>query len=161
MASFWKTNVLKEPEYEGSSRDANELLKYLRRTNRLNYQLEDLENVCTFLGRSPRTSSWCVTWSDRGLKAYPHSASFHLVLAGVAMHNPMFFLRPERILDHLHEALRLAEASSRPEERRLLPAIKQMLSVLHEISSRIPAFPFGSPFGGASPSGKTGSMQGS
>ena len=66
---------MKETEYEGSSRDADELLKYLRRTSRLNYQLEDLENVCTFLAQFPKDAKLVRNLADRGLKSYPHSAT--------------------------------------------------------------------------------------
>ena len=129
MASFLTAFLALDIDYDGRDHDATELLKYLRRTTRLNYRLEDLENVCEFLGHFPKESGLTRKLVERGLKANPESAILHLVAAGVELSSPAAFWRHPAIRNHLQEALRLAEASTRRREMLMVPKIKQMLSV--------------------------------
>jgi hypothetical protein len=158
MASFLTEFLVLEIDYDGRDHDATEVLKYLRRTTRLNYRLEDLESVCEFLGHFPKESGLTRKLVQRGLKANPESAILHLVAAGVEMSNPAAFWRHD-IRHHLQEALRLAEASTRHREMRMVPKIKQMLSVCNELHARMAGLPFAAPGGMPVPNGKPGSFK--
>ena len=157
MASFLTSFLALEIDYAGRDRDATELLKYVRRTSRLNYRLEDLENVCEFLGYFPQESELTRKLVDRGLKTNPESAILHIVKAGVALSSPIAICDQD-VRHHLQEALRLAEASTRRREILLVPKIKEMLSVHSELNSRIAGFPFGPPGSFPVPGGKPGSL---
>ena len=158
MASFLNAYIARGIDYHGRDHDANELLKYLRRTTRLNYRLEDLENVCEFLRHFPKESKLTRKLVQRGLKTNPESAILHLVAAGVELSNPAAIWRPD-VRGHLQEALRLAEASTRRREMLMVPKIKQMLSVHNELYSRFAGLPFAAPGGIPAPSGKPGSIE--
>ncbi len=158
MASFLTAFLAHEIDYDGRDRDATEVLKYLRRTTRLNYRLEDLEDVCEFLSLFPKESALTRNLVQRGLKAHPESALLHLVAAGVEMSSPFAFWQHD-IRHHLEEALRLAEASTRRREMLMVPKIKQMLSVHSELHSQMAGFPFAAPGGMPVPSGKLGSFE--
>src|SRR5271157_1401051 len=158
MASFLTAFLTLEIDYDGRDHDATEVLKYLRRTTRLNYRLEDLEDVCEFLGHFPKESGLTRKLVQRGLKANPESAILHLVAAGVEMSNPAAFWRHD-IRHHLQVALRLAEASTRRREMLMVPKIKQMLSVCNELHSQMAGLPFAAPGRIPVPSGKPGSFE--
>ncbi|MBV8127531.1 MAG: hypothetical protein JO114_07740, partial [Planctomycetaceae bacterium] len=158
MASFLTEFLAHEIDYDGRAHDATAVLKYLRRTTRLNYRLEDLENVCEFLGHFPKESGLTRKLVQRGLKANPESALLHLVAAGVEMNSPAAFWRHD-IRQHLQEALRLAEASTRRREMLMVPKIKEMLSVYNELHSQMAGLPFAAPGGIPVPSGKPGSFE--
>ncbi len=158
MASYWAENVNEGSEYEGSDRDAIELLKYLRRTSRLNYRLEDVESVCEFLGGFPQEDKLTRSLVSRGLKAYPESVLLHVVAAAIDLKKPSLFWGAGPIIKHLQEALRIAETSTRPKETRMLPRIKEMLSVTNELSERMSRFAFSARGSSPGPSGKPGKL---
>jgi hypothetical protein len=158
MASFLTSFLVLDIDYDGRDYDATEVLKYLRRTTRLNYRLEDLESVCEFLGNFSKETVLTRNLVQRGLKAYPESAVLHVVAAGVEMSSPGALLQSQAIR-HLKEALRLAEASTRRREMLMVPKIKQMLSVCNELHSRIAAMPFAAPGGVPFHSGTPGSIE--
>jgi tetratricopeptide (TPR) repeat protein len=158
MASFMTEFLFLDIDYGGSDDDATAVLKYLRRTTRLNYRLEDLEHVCEFLGHFPKESGLTRKLLRRGLKANPESAILHLVAAGVEMNGPAAFWRPD-IRHHLEEALRLAETSTRPRELHMVRKIKEMLSVCNELHSRMTGLPFAFPGRMSVPGGKPGSLE--
>jgi tetratricopeptide (TPR) repeat protein len=158
MASFLTATIVAGVEYHGREHDAQELLKYLRRTTRLNYRLEDLESVCEFLGNFSKETVLTRNLVQRGLKAYPESAVLHVVAAGVEMSSPGALLQSQAIR-HLKEALRLAEASTRRREMLMVPKIKQMLSVCNELHSRLAGIPFAAPGGMPFHSGTPGSIE--
>ncbi len=159
MASFLTAFLALESDYAGRDHDATEVLKYLHRTTRLDYRLEDLEDVCEFLGHFPKESGLTRNLVQRGLKAHPESALLHVVLAGVEMSDPAAVWRLPDVRGHLQEALRLAEASTRRREMLMIPKIKQMLSVSNELHSRMAGFPFAAPGGMPVPGGKPGSFE--
>ena len=159
MASFLTPFLALESDYAGRDHDATEVLKYLQRTTRLNYRLEDLEDVCEFLGHFPKESGLTRNLVQRGLKAHPESALLHLVVAGVELSDPAAVWRLPDVRGHLEEALRLAEASTRRREMLMVPKIKQMLSVSNELHSRMAGFPFAAPGGMPVPGGKPGSFE--
>jgi len=158
MASFLTAFFALDIDYDGRDHDAKELLKYLGRTTRLNYRLEDLESVCEFLGYFPKENVLTRKLVQRGLKANPQSAVLHVVAAGVEMISPGALLQSQAIR-HLKEALRLAEASTRRREMLMVSKIKQMLSVCNELHSRIAAMPFAAPGGVPFHSGTPGSIE--
>ena len=80
----------------------------------LNYRLEDLENVCEFLGHFPKESGLTRKLVQRGLKAHPR---IRPPPCGRGRRRAEATRRRSAIPDvrhHLQEALRLAEASTRP-----------------------------------------------
>ncbi len=158
MASFLIAFRALEIDYEGRDGNANEVLKYVRRTSRLDYRLEDLEKVCEFLAHFPKESKLIGNLVQRGLKAHPESALLHLVVAGLAMSSPVAFFGAD-IRHHLETALRLAEASTRRREMLMVPKIKKMLSVHGELYSRMAGLPFAVPGGMPVPGGKPGSFE--
>src|SRR5271165_854603 len=158
MASFLTEFLTLDIDYDGRDHDATQVLRYVRRTTRLNYRLEDLENVCEFLGHVPKESGLTRKLVQRGLKANPESALLHLVTAGVEMSDPAAFWRHD-IRQHLEAALRLAEASTRRREMLMVPKIKEMLSVCNELHSRMAGLPFAAPGGIPVPSGQPGSFE--
>jgi len=159
MASFLIAFLALDVDYDGRDHHTQELLKYVRRTTRLNYRLEDLESVCEFLGHFPKENGLTRKLVQRGLKAKPESAVLHLVAAGVEMSAPGAFLQFQYIRSHLQEALRLAEASTRRREMLMVPKIKQMLSVCSELHSRAAGIPFAAPGGMPFQSGAPGSIE--
>ena len=159
MASFLTEFLVLDIDYDGRDHDTTEVLRYLRRTTRLNYRLEDLENVCEFLGNFPKESGLTRKLVQRGLKANPESALLHLVTAGVELSDPAAVWRLPDVRGHLQEALRLAEASTRRREMLMVPKIKQMLSVSNELHSRMAGLPFAAPGRIPVPSGKSGSFE--
>ena len=159
MASFLTAFLALENDYAGRDHDATEVLKYLHRTTRLNYRLEDLEDVCEFLGHFPKESRLTRNLVQRGLKAHPESALLHVVLAGVELSDPAAVWRLPDVRGHLQEALRLAEASTRRRDVLMIPRIKQMLSVSNELHSQMAGLPFAGPEGMPVPGGKPGSFE--
>src|SRR5271157_4615043 len=159
MASFLTPFLALESDYAGRDHDATEVLKYLHRTTRLNYRLEDLEDVCEFLGHFPKESGLTRNLVQRGLKAHPEAALLHVVVAGVELSDPAAVWRLPDVRGHLEEALRLAEASTRRREMLMIPKIKQMLSVSNELHSQMAGFPFAGPEGMPVPGGKPGSFE--
>ena len=149
-------NVAKNFQYDGSDRDANELLKYLGRTTRLNYRLEDMENVCQFLVGFPQEVKLLRKLFERGLKTYPESVILHVVAAGAEMKTPNLFRGADLILQHLQTALRLAEASKRPDEIAMVATIKLLLSHINEAASRFGGIPVRGPGGYSLPGGGRG-----
>ena len=75
-------------EFDGRDRLAAEVLAYIRRTTRLNYRLEDLEEVVEFLGHFPAENKLTQSLVRRGLNAYPDSVALHLVAAGTKVDGP-------------------------------------------------------------------------
>jgi tetratricopeptide (TPR) repeat protein len=159
MASFLTPFLALESDYAGRDHEATEVLKYLHRTTRLNYRLEDLEDVCEFLGHFPKESGLTRNLVQRGLKAHPESALLHVVLAGVELSDPAAVWRLPDVRGRLQEALRLAEASTRRREVLMIPKIKQMLSVSNELHSQMAGLPFAAPGGMPVPGGKPGSFE--
>ncbi|MGC8643989.1 MAG: tetratricopeptide repeat protein, partial [Isosphaeraceae bacterium] len=145
MASLMSGYLIQDVQFQGRDRIAAEVLSYVRRTTRVNFRLEDLEDVVEFVGRLPNESGFLQKLVQRGLKKFPNSVMFHLAAARIAPANPMAFVQSGGPRKHLEEALRLAEASTRREENLMVPKIKQMLSVHEEIHSRFSHLPFGPP----------------
>ena len=159
MASYLTAMIVTGTEYDGRDQDAKELLKYVQRTTRMNYRLEDLEEVCEFLGQFPKETDLARKLVTRGLKAYPQSAILHLVAASVEKNASGPCPQLRLMLGHLKEALRLAEASTRREEMVLVPKIKHMLSVCNEVQTRTAGFPFAPPGGMPFDGGPPGSFE--
>jgi tetratricopeptide (TPR) repeat protein len=145
MASLMSGYLAQDVKFDGRDRTAAEVLSYVRRTSRLNYQREDLENVVEFLGHFPKESDLLQKLVQRGLKTYPSSVMLHIAAARPNPENPFASLQTASSRVHLQEALRLAEASTRREEALLVPKIKQLLSIHEEFHSQFSHLPFGPP----------------
>jgi hypothetical protein len=145
MASLMSAYLALNVKFDGRDHIDAEVLKYVSRTSRLNYRLEDLEEVVAFLGHFRGESKLGHKLVERGLKTYPNSVLLHLGAASFDSGGPAAVRRPSNIRDHLQQALKLAEASTRREETLLLPKIREMLSVHEEVHSRFARNPFGAP----------------
>jgi hypothetical protein len=93
---------------------------------------------------------------ERGVREHRDSALLHLMAGVLEMDKGPFRCLTHVAKEHLDKALSLAEASSRPADTRLVPRIKQVSSVISELTSN-PFNPFSSNFGGfRSPGGGPG-----
>lgn len=144
MSSYLALNV----RFDHRDQIAAEVLAYVRRTIRVNYRLEDLEEVIGFLGQFKTEGKLAYKLAERGLKAHPKSVILHLAAASFDPGGTRAMNRAPVVRNHLQQALKLAEASTRRLETQLLPQIKQMLSVHDEVHSRLARSPFGPPGAG-------------
>jgi hypothetical protein len=159
MASYLSALTAAKVDYAGQDKDARDLLAYLERTCRLRYSRDDLEQVCIFLGQVPGSLSLTRKLVARGVKDKLDFAMLHMLAAQAEYQSDRFSFRPAEMRKHLEIALKLAEASTRRIDVELLPAIKQLLSVLNEVASRTIWFPLftgagGSPVGQAAPAAR-------
>ena len=105
--------------------------------------MKNLEHVITFLDHFPGEVKLQSKLGERGLKKYPSSVLLHLSAArtGFGGSDPVKCITIAR--DHLQQALKLAEASTRRDETLLVPKIKELLTVQDELFSRFAHGPFG------------------
>jgi tetratricopeptide (TPR) repeat protein len=145
--------------YEGREAHVVQVLGYLRRTTRIKYRLDDLKKVCAFLGLHPKEQVLYAKLLARGQKLFPAAPTF-LVLAGELemSKGPFGGGNLTRARQLFEKALPLAEASTDPLEKKLVPAIQQGLSMIKDMDSGPLGLPFGG-FGGRSgpfPAGPAG-----
>ncbi len=155
MASFWMSMA----PYHGRESDTAELLKYLRRSTRLNYRLADLEQVCALLLDTKTAHKLVCQLAERGLKTYPNAVKLHLAVATGWGQDSQGWRNAHKVRAHLENALELAESSSQREDRELLPVIRRMLTVHTELMSQQPILDFPFPLPGTKSSGRTNSRQ--
>ncbi len=128
----------------------------------MKFRREDIEGILDFLrDLLPENETLYRKLVAAGVKQHPDSALLHLNAADVEMTKPPS-RRPSWMgggggpwaaRRHLETALRLAEASTDPSVRSLLPQIQRGLGTLDDISSMFNQFAgaFGVPFGGGIP----------
>ena len=145
-------------EYTGRARHLKEVLDYLRRTTRIKYRHDDLSNVIELLGLLPKETTLIGKLIARGIKLFPDSP-FFLVMAGAQEVEKGPLIGNHRSAQsQLEKALKLAEASSDPNAARLLPQIRESLSMLKDNSFNAMGMPF-SNFGSGSLPGGTGNFR--
>jgi tetratricopeptide (TPR) repeat protein len=145
--------------YEGRETHVVQVLGYLRRTTRIKYRLNDLKEVCTFLKLFPKEQALYAKLLARGQKLFPKSP-FFLVLAGdlEMSKGPLAARNLTRARESYEKALPLAQASTDPADKKLVPTIQQGLSMIKDMHSGPVGLPFGG-FGGRSgpfPAGPAG-----
>ena len=110
------------------------MVDYLGRTTKVKYRREDLRQVCAFLDLLPDGPACWRRWRSRGLEDFP-SCPYFLYMAGELeiRKGPM---RCDRRLarERLEKARELAQASSDPADAALLPAIKERLTMMAEVT---------------------------
>ena len=142
MASLLSTFMSTDIEYPGRDRHVKELVAYLRRTTRLKYRREDIERVCEFLCDLPKETELVEKLVKHGLKSHPQSALLNFRAGLVEMGRARFNMVGTRAKSYFETALKLAEASSEPKETELLPQIKEVLTMLNELTKRATYSPF-------------------
>jgi hypothetical protein len=80
--------------------------------------------------------------TKRGLKNFPDSPVFIFMNITYALKRGRGRIDPQEIVTQLQQALKLALASSDPEDARLVPALKEALSQFMDALSH----PFGLPY---------------
>jgi tetratricopeptide (TPR) repeat protein len=154
MAAFLSPYVGAKIDYPGRDKHVKDLVGYIERTTRLKYRLGDLEEVCQFLVCVPDTPGILEKLIQKGLKDHPQSVLVQMMTGGIEMGKGPIRCRPTIAKGHLEKALKFAESSTRTNETSLIPKIKEMLSVISELTSGPMGLPFGA-FGGL-PFGKQG-----
>jgi tetratricopeptide (TPR) repeat protein len=138
-------------EYPNRDTHIDQVVAYLKRTMRLKYRREDIEQVVEFLTRLPDQFDLLEKLVKAGLKQHPDSASLNMRAADVEMTKGQGFAGTRSAQRYLETALKLAEASTDPKVTELLPVIRKHLGVISELTERMG--PFGFPFGGGMPFG--------
>ncbi len=134
-------------DYPGRAKHMTQVVAYLRRTLRLKYRREDIENVLAFLKYVPDEFTLFEKLIRAGLKQHPDSVLLNLDAGEVELTKGKHLVGGARTAQHyLETALKLAEASTDPKVTALLPVIRSQLGVLGEITERFGRFGF--PFGG-------------
>ena len=150
MAAFLGVGI----DYDGRDKHVKDVIAYLGRMSRTKFLLDDLEEVCQFLAMLPNQQKLFDKLVRRGLKDYPDSPIFQMMGASLEIEKGPFLMRPEVARRHLEKALKLAEGSTKADYTRLIPRIKQQITVLGELTSGPLGFLGGfggSPFGGGGP----------
>jgi tetratricopeptide (TPR) repeat protein len=142
MASLLGTFLSTEIQYPGRDGHIKELITYLRRTTRLKYSREDVERVCEFLGQVPKETGLLEKIVKQGLKHHPESALLNFRAGLIEMSKGPYHMGDKGARPYLEKALKLAEASSEPKETELLPEIKDVLTMLNEMSKSSMFSPF-------------------
>lgn len=156
MASFLTAYLVSDIEYPGRDKHVREVRAYLGRTARLKYRREDLETVCEFLAQLQKGDELLSKLVERGVREHRDSVLLHLMAGVLEVDKGPIRCRTHVAKEHLDKALSLAVASSRPAETRLIPRIKQISSVISELTST-PFASFFNGFGGfQSPGGVPG-----
>ena len=142
LADLIDTYVGSDTQYTGRAGHVKDVIDYLRRTTRVKYRREDLENICAFLVKIPKEKDLFETMARRGLKNFPDSPTFLVIEGTMELEKGPFRCDLHRVRQQFEKALELAQASSNPRDARLVPQIKERLSMLTAATSG----PFGMPF---------------
>ncbi|MHB1558424.1 MAG: hypothetical protein ACYC61_13275 [Isosphaeraceae bacterium] len=148
--------------YPGREEHIKQVIAYVASAGRVKFRVEDIEPIVEFLrDQAPNPSSKDFALYSKlvkaGVKQHPGSALLHTHAANAEMLAPPKRrgwlggpVIPWQAREHLNKALQLAEASTDPEVRSLLPDIQRGLGTLESMQSLIDRFagPFGMPFGG-------------
>jgi tetratricopeptide (TPR) repeat protein len=153
MASLLYAFLGTATDYPGRDQHVQAVAAYVSRTSRMKFRLEDLEHVCQFLAMLPKQRKLFEKLVRRGLKDHPESPVFQMMGAGIEIEKGPFLMSPVVVRKHLDTALKQAEASSKSEYTRLIPRIKQMASLIGQLTDGPLGFLGG--FGGP-PSGRSG-----
>jgi tetratricopeptide (TPR) repeat protein len=149
LASFVGNDIT----YPGRDAHLAGVLGYLRRAARVKYTREDLGRVCSLLGLVKGEGTLLEKMAGRGLRTFPDAPEFPMILGSIAMREGPFRGDLAKARRHYEKALDLAraQASTDPRAARMLPAIKDALTGLMELTSAAPpGFPAAGGRGGRS-----------
>jgi len=131
-------------DYPGRAEHVAQVLDYLRKTTRIKYRREDLTRVCAVLSLFPKEQPLLEKLVRRGLKLFPEAPGFPAMAGFFELQKGPFQGNLRLARTHLEKALTLAEASNDPDDARLVPELREKLSMLVDLTSG----PMGLPFGG-------------
>ena len=134
LGSFFVDQI----DYPGRDEHAKQVVTYLGRTTRLKYpDEENLTYVCAFLDQVSCPPGLCEKLTRRGLKLFPESPTFPLILGTMEMTKGPFHADVNKARRHFESALTLALAreGSDPKYTEIIPSIRQQLSLLTDLTS--------------------------
>ena len=134
--------------YAGRDQHVAQVVGYLRKTTRIKYQERDLRAVCEFLSRLPQEQALLAKLVARGHKLYPDSAYYIYMIVSFEIEKGPLKTDVRKVRTNLERARALVEASSDPEDRRLIPLIQKSMAFVETITT---GFGFGFPGGGPMP----------
>ncbi len=148
MASF----VSEKVDYPGRAGHIHQVVGYLRRATRIKYAHDDLAHVCLLLSALPDQVLLLGKMVNRGIKLFPDSPLFLMRAAAQELADMKGGQKGAGTAEaRLRKAQQLAEATNTPENARILPVVREMLSLLEDTRSGLPGLPFagfgGGPFG--------------
>lgn len=144
LANLMTLFVKGDFDYPGRAEHLKQVADYLRRTTRLKYGPDDLGRVCLFLSLIPKERALSETMVKRGLKLFPESPVFLMLAGSMELEKGPFAGNLTLARKHFEKALERVQASSDPNDAKLLPQIQESLSMLKDLT----ASPMGMPFGG-------------
>jgi tetratricopeptide (TPR) repeat protein len=141
-------------EYPGRATHIKKVSAYVGPGSRLKYRQIDIESICEFLFHANQKAATIEKLVAVGLKQFPRSAQLNFRAATLETGKALFGFGNPRTRKYLDTALKLAEASTDPNETALVSPIKKALTFLNE-TDKMPlgfrSFGAGSagfPFGG-------------
>ena len=143
LAGLIDLYVGSDTRYTGRAGHVKDVVAYLRRTSRIKYRREDLENVCRFLALLAGEGSLLGKMAGRGLKNFPDSPVFLMFSGLQELQRGPFRCNFDLARRQFEKALELAQASGDPRYAELVPRIKKSLAMLTTVAES----PFGMPFG--------------
>jgi hypothetical protein len=145
IASLLTGYMLSNIAYPGRERHVSLVADYLERASRLKYERREIEAVCKFLGCLPHKTKLLEKRVQQGLKQHPTSVALNLRAGLLELGREHQRYAGDKAGRYLETALKLAEASTTPEDADLLPSIRNALTLVNEM--REPPLGFGQ-FGG-------------
>ena len=122
LAELMGSFVGGEIDYTGRTGHLKEVLGYLRRTTRIKYEHDDLARACSLLGLLPKEADLFEKLVKRGIKLFPNSPLFLTLSGTLELKKGPFGGGNFRLArDQFEKALERAEASSDPQNVRLVP----------------------------------------
>ena len=161
LATLIAPFVAGQVDYKGRDGHIKDVVDYLRRTTRIKYAHDNLAQACSLISLLDKEKKLFETLVKRGLKLFPNSPLFLMFSGALELQRgPLSGGNLRLAREQLEKALRLVSESSNPMETRLLPQIRESLSMLKDISSATMGMPFpgrGGGFPGGSRMGDFGS----
>ena len=132
---------LSATSYAGQDEHIRDVVEYLRRTARIGYREQDLENVCGFLLTVPHETLLLEKLARRGLKSFPKSAVFPSIMADREFAKGPFEFNLVQTRQYLERAVANAEArdvlgENVPDLRRRLSTLKDMEEMMSRMTPR-------------------------
>jgi tetratricopeptide (TPR) repeat protein len=141
MAALMYAFLSSKVEYTGRAAHIKKVGAYLQRTSKLKYKRVDIERVCEFLGLVEGKNSLLEKMIKLGIKQHPESALLNFRAGLLETERGFFGFGGTPARKYLETAMKLAEASTEPDETALLPQIKSALTLLNEMGSGLMGFP--------------------
>ncbi len=162
VAELIHSHIAAEIKYPGREEHIKQVIAYLSSSGRVKFSVDDIERIAEFLrdqASHPSSKDFALYTRlvNAGVKQHPGSALLHLHAANIEMAAPPKLkgwlggsVIPWKAREHLNTALKLAEASTDPKVRSLVPEIQRSLGAMESIQGLIGRFggAFGMPIPG-------------